>query len=78
MLLYMMIRYGEYDDTLMSYKEKVDGVDVTKTEKVNLSLVDEVSTTSNSNGNGTLANLSTILKWHYQEKEEYLLHSIKK
>ena len=45
MLLYMMIRYGEYDDTLMSYKEKVDGVDVTKTEKVNLSLVDGVSTT---------------------------------
>ena len=67
MLLYMMIRYGEYDDTLMSYKEKVDGVDVTKTEKVNLSLVDGVSTTSNSNGNGTLANLSTILKWHYQD-----------
>ena len=67
MLLYMMIRYGEYDDTLMSYKEKVDGVDVTKTEKVNLSLVDGASTTSNSNGNGTLANLSTILKWHYQD-----------
>lgn len=67
MLLYMMIRYGEYDDTLMSYKEKVDGVDVTKTEKVNLSLVDGISTTSNSNGNGSLANLSTILKWHYQD-----------
>ena len=67
MLLYMMIRYGEYDDTLMSYKEKVEGVDVTKTEKVNLSLVDGASTTSNSNGNGSLANLSTILKWHYQD-----------
>ena len=67
MLLYMMIRYGEYDDTKMTYKEKVDGVDVTKQATVNLSLADGVATTQNSNGNGQIANLSTILKWHYQD-----------
>lgn len=80
MLLYMMIRYGEYDDTTMSWNEKKldedgnvlkddNGKDITekKTEKIDLLLVDDSDTTSNSNGNGRLAKLSTLLKWHYQD-----------
>ena len=79
MLLYMMIRYGEYDDTTMSYKVKVldeegnvvqeNGKDKTETltEKLDLILVDDSNTTAISNGNGRLAKLSTILAWHYQD-----------
>lgn len=63
MLLYMMIRYGEYDDTTIS--QTVD--DVTTAYPLHLALVDDVDYTDNSVGNGKLAKLSTILKWHYQD-----------
>lgn len=59
MLLYMFIRYGEYDDTTVTINNN--------TYSVNLELVDNSNTTAISNGNGKLAKLSTILSWHYQD-----------
>lgn len=58
MLLYMVIRYGEYDSTTFTIGDE--------TCTANLELVDS-TTTSISNGNGRLAKLSTILAWHYQD-----------